>query len=205
MASLNKVILIGRLGKDPEITTFDNGNRKISATLVTSERYRDRENNWVEQTDWHNIVVWGNLANDIAEGRRNYAKGDLMYVEGKLRTRQYTDQQGIIRYITEVHADKMMQMAPARPVQQSSYGQPYTPAPEPTPGYVPQNNPGAPEEGNDLPFWINTWITKSHFFFIFNTNYHEWFTNYLKLHLWNKLCQIIDNSCFTEKNNWHEN
>ena len=75
MASLNKVILIGRLGKDPEVTTFENGNRKISATLATSERYRDRDNNWVEQTDWHNIVVWGNLANDIAEGRRNYAKG----------------------------------------------------------------------------------------------------------------------------------
>jgi len=149
MASLNKVILIGRLGKDPEITTFENGNRKVSATLATSERYRDRDNNWVEQTDWHNIVVWGNLANDIAEGRRNYAKGDLMYVEGKLRTRQYTDQQGIVRYVTEVNADKMMLMAPARPAQQSSYGQPYTPAPDSTPGYVPQNQA---EEGNDLPF-----------------------------------------------------
>lgn len=150
MASLNKVILIGRLGKDPEITTFENGNKKVSATLATSERYRDRENNWVEQTDWHNIVVWGNLANDIAEGRRNYAKGDLMYVEGKLRTRQYTDQQGIVRYVTEVNADKMMQMAPARPAMQSSYGQPYAPAPEPTPGYVPQAP--AQEEGDDLPF-----------------------------------------------------
>ena len=152
MASLNKVILIGRLGKDPEITTFDNGNRKISATLATSERYRDRDNNWVEQTDWHNLVVWGNLANDIAEGRRNYAKGDLMYVEGKLKTRQYTDQQGIVRYVTEVNAEKMMQLAPARPATQSSYGQPYAPAPEPAPGYVPQNNPNLPEEGNDLPF-----------------------------------------------------
>ncbi len=150
MASLNKVILIGRLGKDPEITTFENGNKKVSATLATSERYRDRENNWVEQTDWHNIVVWGNLANDIAEGRRNYAKGDLMYVEGKLRTRQYTDQQGIVRYVTEVNADKMMQMAPARPATQSSYGQPYASAPEPTPGYTPQEN--VTEEGNDLPF-----------------------------------------------------
>ena len=146
MASLNKVILIGRLGKDPEVTTFDNGNRKVSATLATSER----DNNWVEQTDWHNIVVWGNLANDIAEGRRNYTKGDLMYVEGKLRTRQYTDQQGIVRYVTEVLADKMMQMAPARPAQQSSYGQPYAPAPEPAPGYVPQTP--AQDEGNDLPF-----------------------------------------------------
>lgn len=149
MASLNKVILIGRLGRDPEVTTFENGSRKISVSMATSERYRDRDSNWVEQTDWHNIVVWGNLANDIADGRRNYAKGDLMYVEGKLRTRQYTDQQGIIRYVTEVNAEKMMQLAPARPAMQSSYGQPYTPTAEPTPGYMPQNQA---EEDDGLPF-----------------------------------------------------
>ena len=153
MASLNKVILIGRLGKDPEITTFESGNRKMSVTLATTERYRDRDNNWVDQTEWHNLVAWGNLANDIAEKRRNYAKGDMMYVEGRLRTRQYTDQQGIVRYVTEVIADKMMQMAPARPATQSSYGQPYSPATEPAPtGYVPQGNLDANDEGNDLPF-----------------------------------------------------
>ena len=150
MASLNKVILIGRLGRDPEIISFDNGNKKVTFSLATSERYRDRDQNWVEQTDWHNIVVLGYLANDIAEGKRNYAKGDLMYIEGKLRTRQYTDQQGIVRYVTEVHADKVMQMAPARQPQQSSYGQPYTPGTEPTPGYTPQDNTFG--EGNDLPF-----------------------------------------------------
>ncbi len=150
MASLNKVILIGRLGKNPEVTTFENGNKKVTTTMATSERYRDRDQNWVEQTDWHNIVAWNTLANDIAEGRRNYSKGDMMYVEGKLRTRQYTDQQGIVRYVTEVIADKMMQLAPARPVQQSSYGQPYSPATEPAPiGYTPQATEG---EGNDLPF-----------------------------------------------------
>lgn len=152
MASLNKVILIGRLGRDPEILTFENGNKKVSFSLATSERYRDRDQNWVEQTDWHNIIVLGYLANDIAEGRRNYAKGDLMYIEGKLRTRQYTDQQGIQRYITEVHADKVMQMAPARPATQSSYGQPYAPVTEPaSTGYVPQGTPAEPE-GDDLPF-----------------------------------------------------
>jgi len=151
MASLNKVILIGRLGKDPEVVTFENGNHKISATLATSERYRDRDQNWVEQTDWHNIVVLGYLANDIADGKRNYSKGDLMYVEGKLRTRQYTDQNGIVRYVTEVHADKMMQLAPARPAMQSSYGQPYSPVTEPAPtGYTPQ--PNSNDEGDDLPF-----------------------------------------------------
>lgn len=121
MASLNKVILIGRLGKDPEITTFESGNRKMSVTMATTERYRDRDGNWVDQTEWHNLVTWGNLANDIADKRRNYAKGDLMYVEGRLRTRQYTDSQGINRYVTEIQVDKIMQLVSARPVQPNTY------------------------------------------------------------------------------------
>lgn len=120
MASLNKVILIGRLGKDPEITTFESGNRKMSVTLATTERYRDRDNNWVDQTEWHNLVAWGNLANDIADKRRNYAKGDMMYVEGRLRTRQYTDNQGINRFVTEIQVDKLMQLMSARQPSQSS-------------------------------------------------------------------------------------
>ena len=156
MASLNKVILIGRLGRDPEVTTFESGNRKVTATLATSERYRDRDSNWVEQTDWHNIVVWGNLANDIADKRRNYAKGDLMYIEGRLKTRQYTDTQGITKYITEVIADKMMQLTPSKPNQQSSFNQPA----QDTPAY-PQNTPtgnaftdlvNSQQEEDDLPF-----------------------------------------------------
>ena len=121
MASLNKVILIGRLGRDPEITTFESGNKKMSATLATTERYRDRENNWVDQTEWHNLIAWGNLAN-----------GDMMYIEGRLRTRQFTDNQGINRYVTEVQVDKMMQLVPAKPLMQSSNpSSPYAPAQEP--------------------------------------------------------------------------
>ena len=120
MASVNKVILIGRLGKDPEITTFESGNRKMSVTLATTERYRDRDNNWVDQTEWHNLVAWGNLANDIADKRRNYAKGDMMYVEGRLRTRQYTDAQGINRFVTEIQVDKIMQLVSGRQPMQSS-------------------------------------------------------------------------------------
>ncbi len=107
MAALNKVMLIGRMGKDPEVITFDNGGKKMTVSLATSERYRDREGNWQEQTEWHNIVAWGNLANDIAEGRRNYVKGDLMFIEGRIKTRQYQDSQGSNRYITEIVADKM--------------------------------------------------------------------------------------------------
>lgn len=92
----------------------------MSVTLATTERYRDRDNNWVDQTEWHNLIAWGNLANDIADKRRNYAKGDMMYIEGRLRTRQYTDAQGINRYVTEVQVDKMMQLVPAKPSMQSS-------------------------------------------------------------------------------------
>ncbi|MBO7083343.1 MAG: single-stranded DNA-binding protein [Bacteroidales bacterium] len=158
MASLNKVILIGRLGKDPEITTFESGNRKMSVTMATTERYRDRDNNWVDQTEWHNLVAWGNLANDIADKRRNYAKGDMMYVEGRLRTRQYTDNQGINRTVTEIQVDKLMQLVSARPPQQSSNyqgQQPYMPGQEPVyqaPAAVTDPFAGQQMPENDLPF-----------------------------------------------------
>ena len=101
--------------------------------MATTERYRDRDNNWVDQTEWHNLVAWGNLANDIADKRRNYSKGDMMYVEGRLRTRQYTDNQGINRFVTEIQVDKMMQLVPGR-VSSSSYN------PTPT-GYSPVQEP----------------------------------------------------------------
>lgn len=107
MAGLNKVMLIGRLGRDPEIIHFENGGKKMTVTLATSERYRDREGNWQDQTEWHNVVAWGNLAVDIAEKRRNYIKGDLLFVEGRVKTRQYTDGQGVNRSITEIVAEKM--------------------------------------------------------------------------------------------------
>ena len=150
MASLNKVILIGRLGKDPEITTFESGNRKMSVTLATTERYRDRDNNWVDQTEWHNLVAWGNLANDIAEKRRNYAKGDMMYVEGRLRTRQYTDSQGINRYVTEIQVDKIMQLVSGRQPSQSSYAPQEQVYQAPAAAADPLASQGMPQD--DLPF-----------------------------------------------------
>ncbi|MCC7317497.1 MAG: single-stranded DNA-binding protein [Bacteroidales bacterium] len=107
MAGLNKVILIGRLGKDPEVISFDNGAKKMTVSLATSERYRDRDGSWKDLTEWHNVVAWGNLAVDIAEKRRNYIKGDLLYIEGKIKTRQYTDGQGVTKYITEIVAERM--------------------------------------------------------------------------------------------------
>lgn len=167
MASLNKVILIGRLGKDPEIISFENGSKKMSVTIATSERYRDRNGEWVEQTDWHNLVSWGNIALDIADKRRNYVKGDMMYVEGRLKTRQYVDAQNITRYVTEVVVDKMMSIGANRiqsnPEHQNasynSYQQPTANVQQPTTNVQqPAYNPPLPEmpnpayDGDDLPF-----------------------------------------------------
>lgn len=124
MATLNKVMLIGRLGRDPEVITYENGNKRMSVSLATSERYRDRDGNWVEQTDWHNLVAWGNIALDIAEKRRNYIKGDMMYVEGRLKSRQYVDNQNITKSITEIVVDKMMILGTSR--SQNASDQPNT-------------------------------------------------------------------------------
>ena len=178
MASLNKVILIGRLGKDPEIVSFDNGSKKMSVSLATTERYRDRNGEWVEQTDWHNLVSWGNIALDLAEKRRNYIKGDLMYVEGRIKTRQYVDAQNITRNITEIVVDKMMSMGSTRsavsnqaatpghqqpeqsyqaptpnyPQQAPSYQQAPPTYQQPLPGYQQPEMPNLDYDGDDLPF-----------------------------------------------------
>ena len=83
MASLNKVMLIGRLGKDPEVKTFENGTKVAKVTLATSEKYKDKTGNLVENTEWHNLEIWGDLAK-IAE--QYLRKGKLIYVEGKIKT-----------------------------------------------------------------------------------------------------------------------
>ena len=153
MASLNKVILIGNLGKDPEVISFDNGTKKMTVSLATTERYRDRDGNWQEQTEWHNLVSWGTLAQDIFEKRRNYVKGDQMYVEGRIRSRQYVDNQNVTRHITEIIVDKMMslsgnrQQQPQQP-QQQQYQQPQQQYQQPVEAPMPAQD----YNGDDLPF-----------------------------------------------------
>ena len=102
MAGVNKVILIGNLGKDPEIRHLENGTAVANFPIATSESYKDKEGARVDQTEWHNIVVWRKLA-EIAESYLK--KGSQIYLEGKLRTRSWEDQQGNKRYTTEVVAD----------------------------------------------------------------------------------------------------
>ena len=104
MAGVNKVILLGYLGKDPEIQHFDSGVKKAAFSLATTETYKNKEGNKVEQTEWHNIVLWRNLA-DVAE--KYLKKGAQIYIEGKIRTRSWEDKENNKRYVTEVIGDNM--------------------------------------------------------------------------------------------------
>ena len=103
----NKVQLVGRLGAKPEIKTTTNGKKLASFSLATNESYRNAKGKRIEDTQWHRIVAWGSLA-DIAE---KYAdKGKEMMLQGKLVNRNYTDQEGNKRYITEIQATDIMLM-----------------------------------------------------------------------------------------------
>lgn len=108
MAGVNKVILIGNLGKDPEVFTFDNGVKKVSFSLATTESYKDKEGNRVDQTEWHNVVLWRGLA-DVAE--KYLSKGNQVYIEGKIKTRSWDDKDGIKRYTTEIYCDNMTMLS----------------------------------------------------------------------------------------------
>ena len=104
MAGVNKVILIGNLGKDPEVRYLDNGVAVANFSLATTESYKNKEGERVSQTEWHNIVLWRGLA-EIAE--KFLKKGSAIYIEGKIRTRKWEDKEGNNRYRTEIMADNM--------------------------------------------------------------------------------------------------
>lgn len=107
MRGLNKVTLIGNLGREPEVRYLDNGTPVASFSIATSEQYTDKSGQRQTITDWHNIVAWRGLA----EVTKNYLhKGDPVYIEGKLKTRSWDDQNGQKRYTTEVVADELIML-----------------------------------------------------------------------------------------------
>ena len=147
--SVNKVILIGNLGKDPEVRVLENGTKLVRFSIATSETYNDKATGEKrEVTDWHNIVVWRALA-DVAD--KYLTKGQKVYVEGKLKTRSWQDESGTTKYATEVVADNFTMLSPKS--ESSSGGN--------TPNYSPQDTPQKPQpmkenlsddDDDDLPF-----------------------------------------------------
>lgn len=102
MASINKVILVGHLGKDPDVRHLEGNVSVASFPLATSE-FHTRDGKRIEQTEWHNVVLWRSLAESAIKYLK---KGKLIYVEGKLRTRTFVDREGIRRYVTEIVAEQ---------------------------------------------------------------------------------------------------
>ena len=111
MAGVNKVILVGNLGKDPEVRYLEGGTAVANFSLATTETYKDKSGNRVEQTEWRNVVLWRGLA-EVAE--KYLKKGSQVYVEGKLRTRAWDDKDGVKRYSTEIIADNMTMLGGKR-------------------------------------------------------------------------------------------
>ncbi|MCD6180581.1 MAG: single-stranded DNA-binding protein [Bacteroidales bacterium] len=143
MAGINKVILVGHLGRDPEVMTFDNGTKKATFSMATTESYRDKEGNWQEQTEWHNIVLWRYLA------EKKIIKGDQIYLEGRLRSRSYEDANGVKKYITEIQGDKVLKLSSAGSNRENYQANEQTQTSDSTP--APTNKPEV-EDKDDLPF-----------------------------------------------------
>tara|TARA_B100000795_G_C22676506_1_gene390000 strand:- start:335 stop:745 length:411 start_codon:yes stop_codon:yes gene_type:complete len=136
MAGVNKVILVGNLGKDPEVRHLDNGVAVANFSLATTENYKNKAGERVSQTEWHNIVVWRGLA-EVAE--KYLKKGASVYIEGKIKTRKWEDKEGNTRYNTEILADNMTMLG-GKPSSESS-----------ATSSVPTPNSTA-DKADDLPF-----------------------------------------------------
>ena len=170
MAFLNKVMLIGNIGKDPDIKTLQSGKKVVSFSLATSKRYRDNNGEQKEETQWHNIVIWGKTAETFEN--IGIVKGTQLYIEGEITNRSWTDQTtGQKRYTTEIIVDNLQLLgkksdnpgyqqpgyAPA--AQQPAYAQPAQPSYQPQqPQAYAQPQPAQPvniaNDGpeDDLPF-----------------------------------------------------
>lgn len=142
MAGLNKVMLIGNLGKDPEVRHLENGTTVANFSIATSEKWTDKGGEVHEKTEWHNIVVWRKLA-EIVE--KYVKKGTKVYVEGKLQTRPW-EKDGVTRYTTEIVCNNLLMMGGNPNAQPASGAQP------PQAQQVEQLAQGTGEELDDLPF-----------------------------------------------------
>jgi single-strand DNA-binding protein len=100
MAGINKVIILGRLGRDPEVRNFQNGGKVVNLRIATSERYKDREGNQQERTEWHSVAIFNDRLGEVAE--KYLRKGSEVYIEGQIETRKWADKDGQDRYTTEI-------------------------------------------------------------------------------------------------------
>lgn len=149
---VNKVILIGNVGADPDVRYLEGGTAVANLRLATTESYKNKNGEKVEQTEWHTIVLWRGLA-EIVE--KYVHKGMRLYIEGRLRTRSWDDQSGTKRYTTEIWADNMQMLSFKQDNgDNSGVSAPKSNNAPAAPSYQTPRQPdtNAPEESDDLPF-----------------------------------------------------
>ena len=171
MASVNKVIIVGNLGRDPEMRSFPSGDQVANVTIATTDRWKDKQTGEMkEATEWHRVVFTGRLAEIVGQYLR---KGSQVYVEGSLRTRKWTDQSGVEKYSTEIRADQMQMLGSRQgmgapgghdegggyeaPRQSAPASRPAAPAPRPAPAPAPapaasRTPSGFDDMDDDIPF-----------------------------------------------------
>jgi single-strand DNA-binding protein len=138
MASVNRVTIVGNLGRDPEMRTFPSGDQVANVTIATTDKWKDKQTGEMkEATEWHRVTFNGRLAEIAGQYLR---KGSQVYVEGSLRTRKWTDQSGVEKYSTEIRADTMQMLGSRQDGggQDGGYSQAHAPAPAARPAPPPQ-------------------------------------------------------------------
>ena len=146
MAGVNKVILVGHVGKDPEVKHLEGGSTVCNFSVATSSSYKDKQGNKKEETEWHNIVLWRSLA-EIAE--KYLRKGQLIYIEGKLKTRSWNDKDGNKRYTTEIYGDTFTMLG--KKPEDNSLEQEQNTTTQTTKSNK-ANSPSLEKDNDDLPF-----------------------------------------------------
>jgi len=163
MASVNKVIVVGNLGRDPEMRTFPSGDQVANVTIATTDRWKDKQTGEMkEATEWHRVVFNGRLAEIVGQYLR---KGSQVYVEGSLRTRKWTDKDGLEKYTTEIRADQMQMLGSRQGMggpggdDGGGYEAPRQSAPARAPAAAPRQAPAASKTASgfddmddDIPF-----------------------------------------------------
>ncbi len=144
MASLNKVMLIGNLGKDPEVRYTTSGTAVASFSVATTDKFKNKSGEWEEKTEWHNVTLWARLAEIAGE---YLSKGKTVYIEGRLQTRKWQDKEGKDRYTTEIVGDKMQMLSAKGDGGGKSGGG--RSGGEPTAAY---DDPVAYNQDDDIPF-----------------------------------------------------
>ncbi|MBP6504584.1 MAG: single-stranded DNA-binding protein [Rhodoferax sp.] len=165
MASVNKVILVGNLGRDPEIRYLPSGDPVANIAIATSSKYKGKDGNMVEETEWHRVTFFGKLAEIVGQYMK---KGRSVYIEGRLKTRKYTDKDGVEKYATDIIANEMQMLGGREGMgdpgghdgDNEGYSRPSAPASRPpqrqqTPAPAPaasKSSSGFDDMDDDIPF-----------------------------------------------------